>query len=86
MSKVDKLLLELYKKPVPNDIRIDEVKKIVTHYGCETTPGGKHQLKIVHAPTGTIIPIPCHGDTVAEVYIKEIKKLLDKIIPKEDLI
>ena len=29
MSQLDKLLAKLYKKPIPNDIRVDEVEKIV---------------------------------------------------------
>lgn len=79
MAKIEKLLNKLYRKPVPNDIRIDEVVKIVENFGCITKSGGKHQLKIIHVPTGTVIPIPHHGDTVAEAYIKEIKALLDEI-------
>ncbi len=79
MSQLDKLLAKLYKKPIPNDIRVDEVEKIVKAFGCIVVSGGRHQMKIVHKPTGTVIPIPSHGDTVAEAYIKEIKKMLDKI-------
>ena len=79
MSQLDKLLAKLYKKPIPNDMRIDEIEKIVKAFGCITVSGGRHQMKIVHRPTGTIIPIPSHGDTVAEAYIKEIKALLDRI-------
>ena len=79
MSQLDKLLAKLYKKPIPNDIRVDEVEKIVKAFGCIVISGGRHQMKIVHKPTGTVIPIPSHGDTVAEAYIKEIKKMLDKI-------
>ena len=79
MSQLDKLLTKLYKKPIPNDIRVDEVEKIVKAFGCIVVSGGRHQMKIVHKPTGTVIPIPSHGDTVAEAYIKEIKKMLDKI-------
>ena len=79
MSQLDKLLAKLYKKPIPNDIRVDEVEKIVKAFGCVVVSGGRHQMKIVHKPTGTVIPIPSHGDTVAEAYIKEIKEMLDKI-------
>ncbi len=79
MSQLDKLLAKLYKKPIPNDIRVDEVEKIVKAFGCTVVSGGRHQMKIVHKPTGTVIPIPSHGDTVAEAYIKEIKEMLDKI-------
>lgn len=79
MSKIDKLLEKLNRKPIPNDIRIDELTRIAKHYGCQTVSGGKHQLKIIHVPSGTVIPIPCHGDTVAEAYIKEFKALLAEI-------
>ena len=79
MSQLDKLLAKLYKKPIPNDIRVDEVETIVKAFGCIVVSGGRHQMKIVHKPTGTVIPIPSHGDTVAEAYIKEIKVMLDKI-------
>ena len=79
MSQLDKLLAKLYKKPIPNDMRIDEIEKIVKTFGCIIVPGGRHPMKIVHRLTGTVIPIPVHGDTVAEAYIKEIKILLDRI-------
>ena len=83
MAKIEKLLERLYKKPIPNDIRIDEVEKIVKHFGCIVQPGGKHPMKIIHVPSGTVIPIPIHGDTVKEAYIKQIKKLLDEIRSEE---
>ena len=83
MSQLDKLLVKLYKKPIPNDIRVDEVEKIVKAHGCIIVPGGRHQMKIVHQKTGTVIPIPSHGDTVAEAYIKQIKDLLNKIRGEE---
>lgn len=85
MSKIEKLLEKLYKKPVPNDIRIDEIVRIAKAFGCITVSGGNHPLKIVHVPTGTVIPIPHHGDTVAEAYIKEFKALLDEIRSKEEM-
>ena len=84
MAQIDKLLEKLYRKPVPNDMRIDEIVRIVKAYGCETVAGGKHPLKIVHVPTGTVIPIPKHGDTVAEAYIKQVKTLLDEIRAEEE--
>ena len=71
---------KLYRKPIPNDIRIDEITRIAKHYGCQTDSGGKHQLKIIHKQTGTVIPIPCHGDIVAEAYVKQFKALLDEIM------
>ena len=86
MAQIKKLEQKLYRKPVPNDMRIDEIVKIVKAYGCETRVGGKHPLIIVHVESGTIIPIPKHGDTVAEAYIKQIKDLLDKIRASEEII
>ena len=79
MSQFDKMLSKLYRKPIPNDIRVDEIVRIVKYYGCVIEPGGKHQMKIIYKPTGTVIPIPSHGDLVAEVYIKQIKLLIEEI-------
>ena len=81
MSQIDKLLKKLYRVPIPNDMRLDEIKKIVTAYGCEFTTGGNHQYRIVYKGKDVrrVIPLPCHGDTVAEIYVKEIKSLIDQI-------
>lgn len=85
MAKIDKLISKLYRKPIPNDIRVDEIAAIVAHFGCEVVSGGKHPMKIVHTKSGTVIPIPIHGNNVAEAYIKQIKHLLDEI-QKEEII
>lgn len=79
MSKIDKLKNKFYRIPIPNDIRIDELKVLAEHYGCIVVSGGKHQIKIVNKELGAVIPIPCHGDTVAEVFIKEVKSLFEEI-------
>ena len=79
MSKIEKLKEKFYRVPIPNDIRIGELKLLAEHYGCITMPGGKHQMKIIHRETGTVIPIPSHGDTVAEVYVKQAKRLFNEI-------
>lgn len=79
MAKIEKLLEKLYRKPIPNDIRVEEIEKIAKHYGCVVQPGGKHPMKIIHIQSGTVIPIPIHGDTVKEAYVKQFKKLLDEI-------
>ena len=84
MSKIDKLKEKFFRVPIPNDIRIDELKAIAEYYGCITAAGGKHQLKIIHRESGTVIPIPCHGDVVGEAYIKETKKLFKEIDGKKD--
>ena len=79
MSKIDKLKQKFYKKPIPNDIRIDEAITLAKHYGCEIITGGNHQIKIVHKITGTVIPLPKHGDTIKEAYVKELKDLFNQI-------
>ena len=30
---------------------------------------------VIHKPSNTIIPIPCHGKCVKEAYIKQLKDL-----------
>lgn len=79
LSKIEKLIAKFYKKPVPNDITIEELKKIARHYGCEIDGGGKHPIHIVYKKLGIVISIPKHGNTVKEAYIVETKKLFDTI-------
>lgn len=79
MSQFEKLRKKFYQKPIPNDIRIDEAIVLAKKYGCEIRTGGKHQVIIMYRPTGTIIPLPQHGDTIKEAYIKELKQLFDQI-------
>lgn len=80
MSKAEKLVAKFYKKPVPNDITYDEVERIARYFGCIVdSKGGKHPLRVVHKETGTIIPIPVHGKTIGEGYIRQLKELFDTI-------
>lgn len=78
MGTIDKRLRKFYKKPIPNDITFDEVKAISEHFGCIVIGGGNH-MKVVHRASGTVIPIPRHGKTVKEAYIKQLKNLFDSI-------
>ncbi len=34
---------------------------------------------VLHQPTGTVIPLPCHENHVKEAYILELKELFDRI-------
>lgn len=80
MSRIEKDVNKFYKKPIPNDITYEEVKRVATHFGCIVdTKGGKHPLRVVHKKSRTVIPIPVHGNTVKEAYIKQLKDLFDMI-------
>lgn len=83
MSKIDKLKDKFYRKPVPKDITFLEMETLFSHYGCQIMSGGKHSKKVVHVESGTVIPIPYHGDTIQECYIVELKRLLDDILEGE---
>ena len=83
MSRIGKLKTRFNKKPIPNDIRIDEAIKLAKNYGCEIVSGGNHQIKIVYKPFGIIIPLPQHGDTIKEAYVEELKLLFAKIEEEE---
>lgn len=78
MSTIEKRLKKFYRKPIPNDITFDEVQALAEYFGCTVVGGGNH-MKIVHSSSGTVIPIPRHGKTVKEAYIKQLKALFDKI-------
>ena len=79
MSTIEKLKRKFYEKPVRNDMTMDEIVKLSKHYGCEVIKGGNHQIRILHRPSGTVIPIPQHGKTVKEAYIMELRQLFDEI-------
>ena len=82
MSTIDKRLKKLYKKPVPNDITFEEIEAIAQYLGCNVVSGGNH-MKVVYVATGTVIPIPRHGKTIGEAYIKQLKILFDSIMEEE---
>ena len=79
MSKLEKLKRKFFSKPIRNDMTFDEISKLAKSYGCIVGGGGKHPFHVVHPGTGTVIPIPTHGNTVDEVYIKQLKILFEKI-------
>lgn len=78
MSTIEKRLKKFYRKPIPNDITFDEVQTLAEYFGCIVVGGGNH-MKVVHKASGTVISVPRHGKTVKEIYIKELKKLFDRI-------
>lgn len=78
MSTTEKRLKKFYQKPIPNDITFDEVESLAKYFGCIVIGGGNH-MKVVHKPSGTVIPIPRHGKTVKEAYIKQLKILFDSL-------
>lgn len=79
MTQLDKALEKFYRKPIPNDITIDDVIYLATQFGCIIKSGGKHPIKVIHIESGTVIPIPIHGKYVKEAYIRELKNLFDEI-------
>lgn len=79
MSSIKKRIDKFYRKPIPNDITFEDVKVVAEYLGCIVKTGGNHSQKVVHIPSGKVIPIPIHGKTVKEAYIKELKDLFDLI-------
>lgn len=79
MSQIEKLKEKFYSKPIRNDMTFDEIIKLAKAYGCIVDGGGKHPIHIVHPATGTVIPIPRHGNTVKEAYIKQLRTLFEAI-------
>lgn len=81
MSTIEKRLKKFYRKPIPNDITFEDIQVLAWYFGCIVVGGGNH-MKVIHPHTGTVIPIPRHGKTIKEAYIKQLKNLFDRI--KED--
>ena len=78
-GNLDKKLEKLYRKPIPNDIMFDEIVAISEHFGCFIDYGGNHVKIVYKGSFSRVIPIPRHGKTVQEVYIKQVKELIDRI-------
>jgi len=82
LSKIEKLRDKFYKKPIPNDITFDDVVTLAESYGCIIKSGGNH-TKVVYDNKELglyrVIPVPKHGKTIGEVYVKELKELFDAI-------
>lgn len=79
MASIDKLLTKFNRKPVPNDITYSELIRIAKHYRLSVKePNGKHPLKIAY-PGIMVVPIPKHGKCVKEVYIEQIKNLIEQV-------
>ena len=69
MSTIEKRLKKFYRKPIPNDITFDDVRILASYFGCEIVTGGNHSQKVVHKSSGTVIPIPMHGNCIGEAYV-----------------
>lgn len=79
MSTIQKRIDKFYRKPIPNDITFEDVRVLAIYFGCEVITGGNHSQKVVHRPSGTVIPIPMHGKHIGEAYVKELKDLFNRI-------
>lgn len=79
MTAIDKRITKFYRKPIPNDITFADVEALAHHFGCEIKTGGNHSQKVIHRASGTVIPIPIHGNCIGEAYVKELKDLFDSI-------
>ncbi len=81
MGRIEKLRAKFFRKPIPNDITFDEMVALFEHYGC-IIRYGKHP-NVCHKESGTVIPVPRHGKAVGEVYIKQLKDILEILMDEE---
>ena len=79
MSQIEKLRKKFYSKPVRSDMTYDEIIKLSESYGCKVISCGNHPIKVVDKESGTVIPIPRHGNCVKEAYIIQLRELFDTI-------
>lgn len=75
MSTIEKLKKRFYGSPVPKDMTVEEISRLADHYGCIIRTGGNHQIAFVNTKTGKIVPLPQHGKTVKQAYIRELREL-----------
>lgn len=76
MSKFEKLIEKFYY--LPNDLRFDEIKKVLEFYGY--TLSSKKGSHFTFRKEGEKpITIPVHGKTgIKKTYVEEIKKIVEK--------
>jgi len=79
MSRIEVRIKKFYRKPIPNDITIRDVEVLAIYFGCVIRAGGKHGVKVVHIPSGTVIPVPIHGKYIKGHYIKQLIQLFDRV-------
>ena len=80
LSTLKKSIDKFFRIPIPNDITFDEFFLIAKHFGFEKVTGnGGHGVAIRHIKTHIKIPIPVHGNTVKEAYIKQLKDAIAEI-------
>ncbi len=75
MTKLDKLIDEIIK--VPNDMRFNEVKKVLEHEGYKVErPGGGSSHCIFRKEGSDSITIP-DKNPVKRIYVKAVKKIVE---------
>ncbi len=77
MSKFEKLLDRI--SSLPSDVRYEELKKILNHYGYidrETKKGSSH-VSFRKEGEETIITIPRH-EPISITYVKMVKEVIEK--------
>lgn len=77
MSRLEKFLTKLYRRPIPNDIRYDEAARYLLAIGCRPpkNKGTSHRL-FIH-PDFPQQPVGLIKDTNLRKYqIEEMKKLI----------
>jgi predicted RNA binding protein YcfA (HicA-like mRNA interferase family) len=74
MSKKEKLIERLLRKPV--DMRFDEVKVILEHYGFVLDSKNQKGSHFVFYKGDKLITIPVHNHMVKKTYLQLIIELL----------
>ena len=76
MSKFDKLISKF--NSLSNDIRFEEITKIMNHYGYKLTSPGSGSSHYTFRKDGHFpVTIPKHGP-IKKVYIELIKQIIEE--------
>lgn len=82
MSQWDKLLSKILA--LSNDIRFDELKKILEHYGYDMKNPGKGSSHYTFRKKGSYpITIPKHKP-IKEIYIKMVREIVEREIRQNE--
>ena len=75
MSKIEKLIAKIENYKSGNKVEFSDLEKYLKHFGFKK----KNQNGTSHDLLNRPFPIPKHGNSVKEVYVKKAVELVEEI-------
>ncbi len=83
-NKNRKTLKNIFKQPVPADLRWGDIELLFLALGCEIQPGRGSRVRISHPLMDVVFHKPHPHPQVKRVYVKSVRIFLESIGVKHD--